>query len=731
MTSWQRLTRIGLAVFGVVFAAIVYLSIGERRKPVPPAPVQRLDPKAVAETYGGDLDRMRATERDFSLKFSRSLSYDDGSQKLFDVEITVRKSDGRTFVVSADEATAGKDQREKQLSGHVTLKASDGFELTTDRATHNQDDSIVHAPGAVAFSKGRMTGSGGNASYDQNRDVLTITEQAKVNMSDEKKQPTLEFTAGTAVLDRLQNTLTLDGQAHVLRNQQIINADHVNTRLSDDEQIVQYIELRNNARVSGGATIDAMSARDIDMDYTDDGQALERVALNGGAGVAMKGSSGKGRQIVGEAIDVHLAPDGSVVALSGRDKVRLDLPASGESPAGSISADALDGTGEAGKGLTTTEFRGRVEYREAGKRGARDRIVRSQQLNAMLADDAVSDAAFKGRVTFEEEGLNARAAEISYQPRQNTIALRGVDAGGPPHVTVDQISVDARTIEVGLQDRQISAVEVRTTLSPQKSEAAAGRGSASTGISIPGLLKQDEVANINANSLEYRGEAGQAVYRGGATLWQGNTTIRADTIALDQEKGSLVATGSARSTLELDTGPSSGSGNEIRYDDGKRLVTYSGAALPPTSEQGSGSTGARSGTSGNARRAVPIRDAQLGGPQGDLRAERIEIVLGKEGNTVERLEGYTRVTLKLDMRTAVGARLTYYASDERYVMSAAGTTTVTVTDVKTAPSGAVSCSETTGRTLTFYKSADTIKVDGNDQNRTATQVKPCAPPSSR
>jgi hypothetical protein len=89
------------------------------------------------------------------------------------------------------------------------------------------------------------------------------------------------------------------------------------------------------------------------------------------------------------------------------------------------------------------------------------------------------------------------------------------------------------------------------------------------------------------------------------------------------------------------------------------------------------------------------------------------------------------VTLKLDMRTAIGARLTYFASDERYVMSSAGPTPVTITDTQTAPSGAVSCRETTGRTLTFYKSADTIQVDGNDQKRTATQVKPCAPPSSR
>src|SRR6185369_1698811 len=424
MGTWQRRARIVLAIFGVAVAVVVYQSIGERRISTAPAAAPRTDPKAQFEVQQGEAQRLRAGERDFSIKFARSLAYDDGSQKMFEVTITVNKPDGRAYVVTADEATAGKDQRERQLAGHVRLKVSDGFEMTTDRASHNQDDSIVRAPGAIAFSKGHMTGSGGNATYDQTRDILTITEQAKVNMSDDKGQPTTDFNAGTAVLDRQQNTLTLDGQAHVLRNQQVIDADHVLTRLSDDEQIVQYLELRNNARVTGGASIDSMSARDIDMDYSDDGQALERVVLNGGAGVAMKNSSGPGRQIVGESLEVRLAPDGAIVALVGRDKVRLDLPASGDTPAGSISADTLEGTGEAGRGLTATDFRGKVEYREAGKRGAMDRVVRAQSLTAMLVDDAISDATFKERVTFEDQGLSARAAEISYQPKANKITLR-------------------------------------------------------------------------------------------------------------------------------------------------------------------------------------------------------------------------------------------------------------------------------------------------------------------
>ena len=62
-------------------------------------------------------------------------------------------------------------------------------------------------------------------------------------------------------------------------------------------------------------------------------------------------------------------------------------------------------------------------------------------------------------------------------------------------------------------------------------------------------------------------------------------------------------------------------------------------------------------------------------------------------------------------------------------MSAAGTTPVTIIDPQTTASGVVSCRGTTGRTLTFFKSTDTIRVDGNDQNRTETQIKPCPPPA--
>src|SRR4029434_10071507 len=91
-----------------------------------------------------------------------------------------------------------------------------------------------------------------------------------------------------------------------------------------------------------------------------------------------------------------------------------------------------------------------------------------------------------------------------------------------------------------------------------------------------------------------------------------------------------------------------------------------------------------------------IAQAQLSGPQGDLRADRIQVILAPTGGHITRLEAYTNVSLKLDTRSAVGERLTYFADEDRYLMSGAGTKAAKVVE---------SCRGTTGRTLALLKAA--------------------------
>jgi lipopolysaccharide export system protein LptA len=687
--KWQRWARALAAIIGIAAAVVVYATMGERAKPVAFTEPTRLDPKAIIESSGNIVQQVRGTRQDFLIEAERQLTYEGGATKLLGVKITVRNRGGRDYVVTGREAQAGENQKQLQLTGGVQLKASDGFTVRTDNAAFNQDTGVMTAPGGVTFERDRLSGSGTGMSYDKNADVLSLTDQSHVAWRDEQGKMTMEFTSGKSTLDRMAHTLALDGNVHALRGEQVIEATQGLARLTMDDQHITDIELRDNSRVVGGGSgVDSMAARDMNLHYAADGQTLEHAQLIGGGAVALTGQNGlPGRQFVGETLDILLAPDGSLTKATGRENVRLDLPASGDAPARSIKARALDADGAPGKGLTAARFADNVEYREEAGKSSSARTARSRALTVALAEDAINNAVFSGTVKFEEQGLQAASGEVRYDPEAGSLRLTGAEGGVVPRVADDQVTIDANTIDVALQGRLMKASGgVKTMLRASKSK-------------LPGLLKQDQPANVNADALDYQGEGGQAIYTGNATMWQGETAVRADKVAIDQSKGDFLGSGNARSTILLDTDVSVAHASEIRYDDAAHTITYSSTRNP------SGAVTAQ---------------AQLSGPQGDLRADRIEVILAAAGGHITRLEAYTNVGLKLDTRTAVGERLTYFADDERYVMSGVGTKSVKVTE---------SCQETTGRTLTFFKSTDRVIVDGNEEIRTQTRkgISPACP----
>jgi lipopolysaccharide transport protein LptA len=697
MTSWQRRARVAVATFGVATAVFVYFSFGDRHTPTKAEPLLRQDPSASLEFGSPDLKRWAGLDEDFAVKAKTQLTYPDGSQKLVDVAITIRKRNGRDFTITAMSGSAGPNQKELQLNGGVALTASDGFELKTDNATYNQDSGVAIVPGAATFGRGRMSGSGRQISYDQRREILIIGEESKVVTTSEDDQVVMDLSSGTSTLDRVQHTLTLNKGVHVLRDGQELDGDDAFAQLSEMEDVVTYISLRGNARVAGGSgTLDSMSAQTIDLDYADDGQTLEKAVLTGDGAVAVKGEEGRaGREIYSQVLELALAPDGALTKAIGRDDVRLVLPPDDDRAGRSITARSFDGDGVEGQGLTDIRFQEAVEYKETVTKGPA-REARSDQLKVRLDGDAIAEATFTGRATFQEQGLEARGAEARYSPQQGTLVLDGADQRGSPRVSDEQITIEGGTIDLVLEGRTMTASgNVRTTLRAQQGATKSAAGpSGST--RLPGLLKQEQPARVNADRLSYGGATGEAVYTGNAVLMQGETTIRAGRISLDQSNGDLRATGAVQSTLMLDKDLSQGRADEIRYEDKTRIVTYS-STIP--------------------------RTARVAGPQGDLTAGRIDIVLAKEGSAAERLEAYRTVTMKIDTRTASGARLTYHNADERYVMTGATGQPVSVVD---------GCRRTTGMTLTFFKSADRIIVDGNEQIRTKTESGgPCTPPPSR
>ena len=230
--------------------------------------------------------------------------------------------------------------------------------------------------------------------------------------------------------------------------------------------------------------------------------------------------------------------------------------------------------------------------------------------------------------------------------------------------------------------------------SAKKGEQAKGAEPAKSGDpakhdpKTPGLLKDDQPANVTAANLDYDGEHDKAIYTGSARLWQGDTAIAGDTITIDQTTGDLYASstnGLIRSTMMLEQ-------LDSKTQETKKVLTIA--------------TGKDMHYEDELRRATYTTNAHVNGPQGDLRGVKIELYFVEGGGSLERAEAYDDVIIKTDERTSTGNRMTYFAADERYLMKG--------TPVKVVEN----CRETACKTLTFWRSTDRILCDGNEQIRT-------------
>jgi len=199
------------------------------------------------------------------------------------------------------------------------------------------------------------------------------------------------------------------------------------------------------------------------------------------------------------------------------------------------------------------------------------------------------------------------------------------------------------------------------------------------------MLKQDQAVYATSGQLAYDGLKHLATYTKDARLWQGDTALSGDALTVDDANGNLSANGHVRCTLMLERTdpktkrvertPSMAAADAMRYEDALRRATYS-------------------------------TNAHTSGPQGDLRADKIEMYLKASGSELDRVEAYANVSTREATRSATGTRLTFFADEGRYVME--GEPVRFCADFR----------ETTGRVLKFFKDSTKLTVDGNEDDRT-------------
>jgi LPS export ABC transporter protein LptC len=702
--SHSQVLRFSKVVLALIAAAVVVaVAVALKRRVIPTAPplvAVRTDPKAIVESTSGRAVRFNRAHEDIRVEYERLLSYSDGSTKLLKVKIVADdRGDGRSFRLTADEGESGKDEAVILLSGHVTLVEGDGFTAETAAATYDKRDDKVRAPGDITFHHDRLSGSGAGMLYDKNADVLTILDRAVMHIApnDQGKGAT-DVSAGRATFARMDHLVEFEGGVHVKRPGQVIDSTTAIVYLSDDDKRVTVLELHGNANISGEAAdaggLQGISGTDVALEYADDGQAIQHAIIGGKATVKLSGGAGKaGREIAANNLDVKLAPDGATpIAMMATQNVQLTLPADETVAMRTVKAQtlaAMSDPANPSRGLTRAEFTGGVEYRE--KSAAVDRVARSARLDVGLkaAMAAFDSATFSGAARFEDaKTVTGTASSLKYLADQGTLSLSGSEpASLRPHVSNDQIAVDANTIDVVLAGPMLNAKgTVKSVLQPPKKTAGADSAK------LPSMLKQDQAVAVTGDVLKYDGEANRAAYDGHAQLWQTETSIKGGTITIDSKTGDLTAAGSVVTTTVLEQ-------SDKEKKKKQRLPSMATSKAFSYSDK--------------ARRAHYDGDVHFSQAENDLSAATVDLFLTPQGNELERAEASdpgNGIVLREQGRRTTGSKLSYSAADERYDVTGAP---VTVVD---------QCGRATnGRTLTFRKSTDTIEIDGNRRVRTQTK----------
>ena len=696
MAAWQRRARTLVAAVALTVLALVFLTTQRRQPPPTPPAVSRADPAAVIESSGAFVRDVKGERERFRVEAERQLTYSDGTTKLTGVKVTVDRG-GTSFVVKGDTAEVGDNQSSVQMNGHVHLEGANGLRVDAGSASYSEGEGIVRAPGHVTFSRGSMTGSGTDFTYDRNRDTIGLSDQTAIKIApDDKDTAGADIRAGAALLARKDGFMSFERAVHIIRGAQAFDADRAVADLTPDEKHITALDMNGGSKITksdaAAGGLRSMAAANISVKYASNSELVERAVLSSGSSVKIAGGNGSpDKTLVAESVEIRLAPDGATVtSLSAHDKVALDLPAPKGQASKSVRSTTFVASGDDAHGLTTAVFSEGVEYREFGGAPPVQRLVRSRNLDAALNNglDEIRNALFAGNVQFNDGSMHASAATVRYETASGHVDLTGKTGNAGPHVTTDQIAVDAGHIEMTLEGPKIQATEtVAAVLQPAKPAAAGAPASR-----MPGLMQQDRPANASSKALVYTGgDAAKAEFAGNAQLWQTDTRIQGETIAVESDTGNLAAKGKIRAKFPVDTIDAAtkekrtvtaeGTGDEMLYDDSARKTTFRDAA-------------------------------HLNSPEGDITANLIVVSLAKEGNDVEKLEAEGALTLKETDRVTTGDKLLYVLADnESY--------TVTGKPAKMVEKG---CHVNAGTSLNFEKSTDKLRIDGNEETRTLTKT---------
>jgi lipopolysaccharide transport protein LptA len=484
--------------------------------------------------------------------------------------LVIEREDRGPLVVSAARADrVGEEGRLVwRFEDHVVFREpEEGLELTLPSLEVDQAVGEARAAGDIRFAARSAAGRAAAVVYGLRGQPGELTRPELADGS-------ARLTAERALLLDGIRDVEFQGQVLLVRPDARLQADLLRVVRGAADR-VRRVDARGSVRGSGSAAAGptaGVAADRLEAGWGDAGE-LEELRISGDATLHHGDDS-----LTAAVVDARWQAGAQHWQVAARDSVYLRTRF-GAAP-GSLRAESVEATLDASYALTSGEAVGRVTFEGDRTRAEAERAV-------------FSGTTPPGAV--ELFGHERRKARLAHERTR---------------VAAGMIRTDVRGEDLLARE----AVEATLLAAPPESGPDAGYR----------LFDADQAVHFVAAELHSTGAGAHLVFSGSARGWQGDRSLAADEVVVDQAHRTLAARGDVSTRIPRETGRDAIAEGDylqigadaLRYEDATGLAVYTG-------------------------------EVRVGLREGWLEAGRVEVQLARESRAIEEVRAFEPVRVEV------------------------------------------------------------------------------------
>ena len=755
-----------LTVAGVYFHA--RHNVQNALKQVP----EKLNIQVQQSAQGFTISKSEQGRTLFKLQASKAVQYKGGGRaELHDVMITIYGRDSSRF-----DQVYGKTFEYDQQSGNVTSQGEVSIDLQsnpqgvsnpdqttpmelknpihvkTTNLVFNQKTGDAWTQSPVEFYVPQLSGSAIGAKYNSKNNVLTLDSQVRVVLNGANpltihaQQAMLEKNPREIVLRR-PRTDSRQGHGEADEATLLLRGDNTlehavadgNVALDSTGQKAGGESAKTTSHVTAQKLEVAMAPKNrietavfsgdvrlkTDGPQPAEGSSGKAVLSFVGQNVLKKidasedvkllqhpqspGNNSQDVEVTAPTIDLLLA-DGNKLTRAetfGPPQIRLFPPNGKLGPETRVTADKFtakfDSLGQLSQVHGEAHARVVTTMPPQNNVAPPDRVSTSDVIDAYFHPGTGIEALTQqGHFTYTAGTQQAFGERARYTPADQILVLTG-----EPRILDSGMVTTARNVKLNRATGEgVATGDVKTTYSDLKPQPNGA------------LLASSDPVHVTSESMTARNNPGVATYRGNVRFWQDANMIEAPVVRFEKDQRVLVADSNSRHKVSTElistdkngkTTPIDVTSDHLIYHDSERKAHYFGAVIAQgedmkvTCDQMDVFFAPASAQSMAGHASSPVQNVNT--------TETIAQQPSAQAK-LDRIVATGSVLVTQPNRRATGDKLTYTASDDKFVMTGGPPS------IFDAEHGKI-----TGVSLTLYRTDDRVIVDGNSSSPAVTETR--------